>query len=156
MNYTIRQATLADLPVLLRFEQGVIGTERRFDPTIRDGLVHYYDIAGMLAAENVHFLVAECGADVVGCGYARIDHSEHFLRHPVHGYLGFMYVDPGHRGRGIIGLVINALVEWCRAQGLTEFRLEVYSENQAAVSAYARAGFTSHMLEMRMSVSPPR
>ena len=40
MNVTIRQATRGDLAALLRFQQGVVETERAFDPTIKDGSVH--------------------------------------------------------------------------------------------------------------------
>ena len=153
MSATIRTATPADLPALLRFEQGVIEAERAFDPTIREDQVHYYDIASMIAADTVRFVVAERGGETVGCGYARVERSEPFRRHSMHGYLGLMYVEPAHRGCGIIGLVIDALTFWCRGQGLTELSLEVYSRNEAAIAAYAKAGFVGHQLQMRRAIA---
>jgi GNAT superfamily N-acetyltransferase len=155
MNLTIRQATPGDLAALLRFQQGIVEAERAFDPTIKDGSVHYYDIAGMLSSPEVHFLVAERGSDLVGCGYARIEASKHYLRHPMHAYLGLMYVDPIHRGRSVNGKIIDALKTWCRAQQITELRLEVYSGNRAAIRAYQKAGFAEHVLEMRLGLNAP-
>ena len=45
MTPIIRIATLKDLTVLLRFEQGVIEAERPFDPTIKECEIPYYDIS---------------------------------------------------------------------------------------------------------------
>jgi RimJ/RimL family protein N-acetyltransferase len=63
MSITIRPATIADLPTLLRFEQGVISAERPMDPTIQDGPIHYYDLDKMLASPHIHLVVAETDAD---------------------------------------------------------------------------------------------
>ena len=153
MNLTIRQATLGDLAALLRFQQCVVEAERAFDPTIKDGSVVYYDVAALISSPDVHFLVAECGSDLVGCGYARIEAAKHYLRHSVHGYLGLMYVDPTHRGQAVNAKIIDALKAWCRGRQITELRLEVYSGNQAAIRAYQKAGFAEHVLEMRLGLN---
>jgi GNAT superfamily N-acetyltransferase len=152
MGVTIRQATRGDLDALLRFQQGVVEAERVFDPTIKDGSVHYYDIAGLISSPDVYFLVADRGSIPLGCGYARIEAAKHYLRHPMHAYLGLMFVDPSHRGQAVIGRIIDALKKWCRARHITELRLEVYSGNQAAIRAYEKAGFAAHMLEMRLGL----
>lgn len=152
MNVTIRQATRGDLAALLRFQQGVIEAERAFDPTLKDGSIHYYDIAALMTAPDVHFLVAECGAVLVGCGYAQIEAAKHYLKHPLYAYLGLMYVDPTHRRQAVNAKIIDALKAWCRGRRITELRLEVYSGNQAAIRAYRKAGFTAHVLEMRLGL----
>ena len=152
MNLTIRQAIPGDLAALLRFQQCVVEAERAFDPTIKDGPVLYYDIAALISSPDVHFLVAECGSDPVGCGYARIEAAKHYLRHRVQAYLGLMYVDPAHRGQSVNAKIIDALKAWCRARQVTELRLEVYSGNQAAIRAYQKQGFAEHMLEMRLGL----
>jgi RimJ/RimL family protein N-acetyltransferase len=61
-----------------------------------------------------------------------------------------MYVEPAHRGQGVVGAIIDELKRWCRSLGISELRLEVYPDNARAVKAYERAGFTPQMLEMRM------
>jgi GNAT superfamily N-acetyltransferase len=152
MPITIRPATIADLPALLRFEQGVISAERPIDPTIKDGPIHYYDLNAMLTAPHIHLVVAETDATLIGSGYARIDPSRHYLKHPHHAYCGFMYVDPAHRGKGVNQLIIAALKTWAHTQGLTELRLDVYTTNDTAIRAYEKAGFTPYLINMRMGI----
>src|SRR5215831_10365256 len=98
---TIRKATRGDVPTLLRFEQGVVETERPFDPTLKPHRNSYYDIPQMIENPLVQLVVAENNGQLVGCGYARIEASKHYLRHERHAYLGFMYVDPEWRGKNI-------------------------------------------------------
>lgn len=152
MDVTIRQATPGDLAALLQFQQGVVEAERPFDPTLKDGSIQYYDIAALISSPDVHFLVAERGSDLVGCGFARIEAAKHYLKHPMHAYLGLMYVDPTHRGQSVNGKIVDALKTWCRARQISELRLEVYSGNRAAIRAYQKAGFAEHMVEMRLGI----
>ena len=140
---------MADLATLNRFQQGILDAERAFDPTIKDGAVQYYDIASMLTADDIHFVVAQAGTRVVGCGYARIEAAKHYLKHPVHAYLGLMYVDPQYRGRSVNLAIIDALKNWSLSRGVGEMRLEVYRDNIAAVKAYEKAGFGQWMIQMR-------
>jgi RimJ/RimL family protein N-acetyltransferase len=148
----IRPATLADLPTLLEFEQGVIAAERPMDPTIRQGPINYYNLPAMLANPDVHLLVAELDGALVGSGYARVDPARHYLDHTHHAYLGFMYTDPAHRGKGVNQRIIAALRQWAHSRHLTELRLDVYTANEAAIRAYEKAGFTPHLLQMRSRV----
>ena len=157
----IRPAANADLPTLYRFEQGVITAERPFDPTLKPGAINYYDLAAMIAHPDIQLLVAELAAGsaidppetrLVGSGYARIEPAKPYLRHPAHAYLGFMYVDPAHRGKGINTLIIEGLRQWAQSRGIIELRLDVYNNNTSAIRAYEKAGFVPHMLNMRSPV----
>jgi GNAT superfamily N-acetyltransferase len=145
----IRKAIPSDLDTLLRFEQGVIAAERPFDPTIKEGSIHYYDLKGMLNAPDVELLVAELDKTPIGSGYARIEAARHYLKHPIHAYLGFMYVEPAHRGKGVNQKILSALADWARSRNITELRLDVYCENANAIRAYEKAGFIRHMYAMR-------
>ncbi|WP_426058368.1 GNAT family N-acetyltransferase [Hymenobacter sp. B1770] len=148
----IRPATLNDLEALLRFEQGVIAAERPFDSTLREDPISYYNLPELLASPRAVLLVAERRQQIVGSGYARIQQAKAYHKHTEYAYLGFMYVEPGSRGQGINGLLMEAFKQWAAAQGLTELRLEVYAHNQPALRAYEKAGFAAHMLEMRLSI----
>jgi RimJ/RimL family protein N-acetyltransferase len=154
MSYTIRSATIEDLPILLAFEQGVIDAERPMDPTIKSGDIHYYDIPELIQSPAVHLLVAETNGTVVGSGYARIKADRHYLKHNHQGYLGFMYVEEPHRGKGVNQLIIAGLVKWCRAMNVHEIRLDVYDTNIAAIKAYEKVGFYKHLITMRMPTDP--
>jgi RimJ/RimL family protein N-acetyltransferase len=144
-----RAATLKDIDALREFEQGIVGAERAFDSTLKAGRIQYYDIEKMLLADHVRIVIAEHGNDLVGCGFARIDNAKTYLRHSQQAYLGLMYVDPKYRGQSINGKIVERLKQWCRTKGVTELRLEVYSDNLVAVGAYERAGFSKHIIEMR-------
>ncbi len=145
----IREATENDYETLLRFEQGVIGAERPFDPTLKQGHIQYYDIHELISAAHIHLLVAEISSQLVACGYARIETSKPYLSHTRHAYLGFMYTEPEYRGRGVNRKIIEALRKWSLSNHVPEMRLEVYFNNVAALKAYQKAGFTCHMIEMR-------
>lgn len=152
MSITIRPATNADLETLLRFEQGVIIAERPFDPTIQPGPINYYDLPYMISAPEIELVVAEQDGQLIGSGYARIDKARHYLKYTHHAYLGFMYVEPEHRGKGVNKLILETLAQWARSKSLTELRLDVYTENKPAINAYEKAGFTQILTEMRLGL----
>ncbi|MDI5950649.1 GNAT family N-acetyltransferase [Flavobacterium yafengii] len=147
---TIRKAHHNDLEKLLEFEQGIIAAERPFDPTLKAEKINYYDIEKMISAPDIEVLVAEIGSELVGSGYARIETAKHYLNHPNYAYLGFMYTDANHRGKGINAKIIEALKEWCNLQDVFELRLDVYNDNTSAIKAYKKSGFKKHLINMRM------
>jgi GNAT superfamily N-acetyltransferase len=145
----IRKAKEEDLPTLFHFEQGVIAAERPFDPTLKREHTNYYDLPGMINAPHILLLIAEMDGQLIGSGYARIEAAKPYLQHQQHAYLGFMYVDPPFRGKGVNRLIMDGLENWAAEQGITELRLDVYHENLPAIKAYEKTGFSKHMIEMR-------
>ena len=152
MNPIVRKATLDDLPTLLKFEQGLISAERPMDPTIQDGDISYYDISECIRDENAEVYIVEEGGEIVASGCVRIRGDRHYLKHDQIGYLGFMFVPKGKRGRGLNKLIISALLQWCREKGLDEIRLDVYNSNIPAIRAYEKAGFQKHLINMRLNL----
>lgn len=148
----IRKAALSDLDILLQFEQGVVEAERPFNPVLKESGVHYYNINELITADHIELLVALSGTEVIGCGYARIESAKPFLKYECYAYLGFMYVVPEHRGRGVNKAILQELTAWSKAKGITELRLDVYSENIIAVNAYEKAGFKKLHIQMRSEI----
>lgn len=148
----VREATLKDLEDLLRFEQGVISAERPFDPTLKEGHILYYDLKDLISSPLSQLVVAESGGEIIGSGYGRIERAKPYLAHERFVYLGFMYTDPKHRGRGVNKKIIDALKQWALSQQVFEMRLEVYCGNELAQRAYEKVGFDKHMIEMRMGL----
>ncbi|TDE53905.1 GNAT family N-acetyltransferase [Flavobacterium sp. GT3P67] len=147
---TIRKADRNDLEKLLEFEQGIITAERPFDPTLKATKIHYYDIEKMISTPHIEVLVAEIDSQLIGSGYARIETAKPYLNHLNYAYLGFMYTDPNHRGKGVNAKIIEALKDWCNLQDVFELRLDVYNDNTSAIKAYEKAGFEKHLVNMRM------
>ena len=148
----IRKARMEDLSILLEFEQGIITAERPFDPTLKEDPISYYNIEKMILANDIEVVVAEIGSEIVGSGYARIEAAKPYLKHDNYAYLGFMYTDAKHRGKGVNAKIIEALKEWCRTHKTTELRLDVYSDNPSAIRAYEKVGFKKHLLNMRVEL----
>lgn len=148
----IRIATLSDLPVLLKFEQGVIEAERPFDPTLKEGEITYYDISELITSPYSEVFVAEIENEIVASGYAKIKSDRPYLKHEKQGYLGFMYVSENHRGKQLNKLIIDALLKWCKAKQVYEIRLDVYEGNLPAIKAYEKVGFKKHMINMRLDI----
>mgnify|MGYP000486067687 CR=1 FL=1 len=148
----IRPAVLADLPILQEFEQGIIAFERPYDETLKPDPISYYDIKAMIEATDTEVVVAINNEEIVGSGYSNIRLADPYLKHAYFAYLGFMYVKPDYRGRGINKMIIDALKVWTKSKNITEMRLDVYSDNPAAIRAYEKAGFQRHLLNMRVEI----
>lgn len=149
----VRSANLEDLPILYEFEQGIIEAERPLDPTLKRTHINYYDLEELVNREDAEVAVAVVENQIVGSGYVKINKAKPYLRFDQYGYVGFMFVDPSQRGKGISGLLIDHFKKWAKAKGLTEIRLEVYQENESAVRAYEKSGFLPNLLEMRMDIT---
>jgi GNAT superfamily N-acetyltransferase len=52
-----------------------------------------------------------------------------------------MWVAPSHRGRGIGGALVDAVVAWARGRGARRIVLDVADANAPAVALYAAKGF---------------
>ncbi len=54
-----------------------------------------------------------------------------------------VYVQPAHRGSGVIDALIDTAAEWAARQGFSSLELEVHPDNTAALRAYLRCGFVA-------------
>ncbi|MEN1785403.1 MAG: GNAT family N-acetyltransferase [Bacteroidota bacterium] len=149
----IRDAILEDLPRLQHLEQEIIRVLRPFDPTIRPDPVCLYDLKDYIENPDVKMVVAEANGIIVACGYGLRKQAHSYLDHQEYAYLGFMYIVPEYRGKGVIQKIIQTLKDWAIAVGLFEVRLTVYQNNDPAIRAYEKLGFESHIKEMRLRLN---
>ncbi|MBE7162876.1 MAG: GNAT family N-acetyltransferase [Williamsia herbipolensis] len=52
-----------------------------------------------------------------------------------------VYLDPAHRGAGLLGRLFDAVQEWAVEHGATSLRLSVHRSNPRARRAYEKLGF---------------
>jgi GNAT superfamily N-acetyltransferase len=149
----LRKAILNDLPILLEFEQGIITAERPYDETLKTGHLTYYNIKAMIESIETEVIVAMFENEIVGSAYASIRKSKPYLKHSHYAYLGFMYVCPKYRGRGINQKIIDELKIWAQSRNIYEVRLDVYNDNHSAIRAYEKVGFEKHLINMRMEIN---
>ncbi|MHA7901044.1 MAG: GNAT family N-acetyltransferase [Henriciella sp.] len=148
----VRSALPSDLPTLLEFEQGIVLAERPFDHTLKPDPISYYDVGAMIDDADAEVAVAVHADRLIGSGYAQKKRSRHYVSPDYHAYIGFLYVAPDYRGRGINRLVLDHLFAWARDHGLPEIHLTVYPDNEAAIRAYEKVGFDPYILEMRLNL----
>lgn len=146
-----REATEQDLEILLEFEQGVVTAERPFNSTLIEGEIHYYDLKHLIKSPDATVIVAEENNEIVASGYALIKKAaKDYYQFKEYAYLGFMYVKPDNRGKGINKVITDELISWSKSRGISEVRLDVYAKNESAIKAYEKAGFEPHLLTMRL------
>lgn len=148
----IRPANLGDLETLLDFEQAIIEYERPMVADMMTDKFNYYDLKELILSDNARVLVAEQSGQLVGSGYAKVKRSRNYLTDEYHSFLGFMYVDPQYRGKGINGMIVNELINWSKNRGLNIVRLTVFEENGSAIKAYQKIGFKKEVIEMRLVI----
>jgi len=147
-----RIAELKDLETLYGFEQGIISFERPFDNTLKEGMINYYDLKELILDESAEVIIAEQNHEIVGSGYVKIKEAKNYLKFDTYGHIGFIYVKPTYRRKGISQKLISKLKLWAKSKNLNELRLNVYNDNEIAVAAYSKLGMEKHMLEMRMKI----
>lgn len=145
----VRPASLNDLPVLAEFLQMLVNAERPFDVTLQNGDLIYYNLKELIERDDSALQVLEIDGKLVGCGYAQIRPAKPYLTHKEYAHLGFMFVLPAYRGQGLNQQLITSLMVWIKSKGVKEIRLDVYTENSAAVKAYEKVGFKQILTTMR-------
>ncbi|MFT4573241.1 GNAT family N-acetyltransferase [Marinomonas primoryensis] len=149
MNF--RDANFNDRPKLLALEQALIEAERPFNKLTKVDAT-YHDLDALISVADTLFLVVEIDGQIVATGYVQICASKTYLQHSHHGYLGFMYVVPQCRGQGLNKKLLEKLIVWGQERGIRDFYLEVYTQNNVAIKAYEKVGFTSSVVEMKLTL----
>lgn len=127
----------------------LVNAERPFDITLQEGDLIYYNLKELIEQDNSELMVLEKDGMLIGCGYAQIRPAKPYLTYKEFAHLGFMFVLPEYRGQGLNQQLIAALMVWIKTKGVHEVRLDVYTENSAAVKAYEKAGFKQILTKMR-------
>jgi RimJ/RimL family protein N-acetyltransferase len=129
-EFVIRPARPEDASAMARLfaavagERDRIGTEPPVD--VDERTEHF-------ARSAASSMVAEAGDRIVGM--ANVDVGRFGA-----GDIG-MLVDAGWRGRGVGSGLLQAAIEWARAEGLHKLCLEVFPTNTPALALYRKCGF---------------
>lgn len=155
---TIRPATSEDLEVVLyhrrrMFEDMGFGDRQALDamiaastPLLRRGL-----------ADGTYrgWLVEAAGNRVVAGGGVILLHFQPHPRdpRPQRAWVVNMFTEPEHRRRGLARLLMQAILEWCRAEGMRDLYLHASDEGRAL---YESLGFKpTNEMRLTLQESPP-
>jgi len=130
LNLEVRRATHADLEALLALEAQFPG-DRVSRTSFRRWLTEAHGDVWVAVAE------LEGTVRVVGDALVSYRHGSDIAR------LMSLVSDPGLRRRGVAAALLAAAERAARARGMRRMRLEVRSDNDAALALYQRAGYKS-------------
>ena len=158
MSVTVRAACSADLDTVVALRLALLREHQtnplfeRLHPDAEPRARELY--RKHLASPDQVILLAE--RDGAAVGILRCVHalSSPLLLPEAYAYLSSAYVVPGERRMGILKGLFDEGVRWCRARGLSEFRLYVSIEDEVARSAWTSLGFSA-VEELRIHRLPP-
>lgn len=156
-GYTVREAKLADAPILARqrclmmVETGAMPPE---DVATLEAAVLGYLERAMPAGTFRSWLVEHQGVAVAGGGLQlrTLMPRPGYVRGEPEGLIVSMWTDPEHRRRGLGRRVVEAILAWGRANGVTRFTLHA---SDAGRPLYELFGFRQTN-EMRLEDVAPR
>ena len=158
MAVNVRAATGADLDTVVALRLALLREHRsnplfeRLHPEAPARARQVY--RGHLESPDQIVLLAERDGEAVGilrCVHAT---SSPLLLPESYCYMSSAYVAPGERRNGILKILFDEGVRWCRARGLSEVRLYVSVEDDVARAAWSSLGFAP-VEELRVHRLPP-
>jgi ribosomal protein S18 acetylase RimI-like enzyme len=105
-------------------------------------------LVSQLEKAEVILLVAEEGGAVLGYAYSGLEGTDWMaLRGPA-GVIYDLIVEPGHRQKGIGGLLLQATLKTLNERGAPRVVLATATPNEPAQRLFSAAGFRPTMVEM--------
>src|SRR5579862_6171022 len=144
----IRPATLADLPLLLRYRRAMAEEMDTPDPAAVDRMIAALEpyLRAAIPEGRWHAWIAEpggCGAvEIVQWVPSRLDPT------PRRAWIHSVYVEPAFRRRGIGRQLTETMVAWCREQGFRSIYLHASEQGRLL---YETLGFETST-EMRLKL----
>lgn len=140
MNLTIRTATPADVPTILRFIRGLALYEREPDAVVatEDDLLR----DGWGPTPRFRAMIAEADEEAVGFALYFTSYSTWRGHHGIR--LEDLYVTPSMRGKGIGKELLTRLARIAVEEGCPRLEWDVLEWNAPAIAVYERVG--AHIL----------
>lgn len=136
MSYTVRPATVSDLEKLVQFTiaEAVDAEGSEIGANVREGV-----LSALEDNSFATYWVMEFDGGVVGNVSVVKEWSDWNAGY--YWWIQSMFIEPEHRGKGLIKLLLETVQrEAAKAQAL-ELRLYVHKDNSSAISAYLKNGF---------------
>jgi len=143
-SFTIRQATLADLAIIVTHRRKMFEDMGHDDPAILGAAEPHYRRWIQERLENGRYLgwlaVTSEGAVVAGVGLWLLDWPPGFFdTSPYRGYILNVYTEQAFRKRGLARQLVQVALDWCAEHEIQVVSL--HSSNQG-YSVYEAMGFT--------------
>ncbi len=155
-SFTIRQATLADAPIIVTHRRRMFEDMGRDDTAMLDAQDIQFAVWLRERLENGRYhgwLVEDAAGSVVaGAGVWLLDWPPGPSGlGPYRGYILNVYTEPAARRRGLARRLVQACMAWCQAQGITIVSLHASDQGRPV---YERLGFRPTN-ELRLEITKP-
>ena len=104
----------------------------------------------VLKDRNALLLVAEAAPRVVGYCLARVSQHPAVFSKQAYGYINDLFVEAGHRRKGIGKGLFEATTSRLRERGIQAFEVSVVPTNGMASSFWRKLGFTPRLETLRL------
>ena len=153
MGYTIRTATVDDIPHFVRHREQMfrdMGIPAEFNAMAAAATAW---LAGAIPDGTYRGWLAETagGAVVAGGGLIVIPWPPGpFSMDPRCGFVFNLYTDPAHRRQGLGRRVMDAMHEWCRSQGIERVVLNTSTFGQPMYAAIGYVVTDEPMMRLKL------
>ncbi|MCP1625975.1 GNAT family N-acetyltransferase [Pseudomonas nitroreducens] len=136
MSYSVRPATVSDLEKLVQFTiaEAVDAEGSEIGANVREGV-----LTALEDNSYATYWVLETAGVVIGNVSVVKEWSDWNAGH--YWWIQSMFIEPDHRGKGLIKLLLDTVQQEATQAKALELRLYVHKENSAAISAYLKNGF---------------
>jgi len=151
-DVTIRDAKEGDLDPVSALAARLVRLHHRWDPRrylLQEPVEQGYRwwLGSQLGQADLLLLVAEVEGQVVGYVYGAVEPRDWAMLLEAHGALHDVYVDEGHRGRGVGRALLEAALARLEPR-VENVVLHTAVQNEAAQRLFASLGFRTTMLEL--------
>jgi ribosomal protein S18 acetylase RimI-like enzyme len=149
----VRPATHHDIPEIVaiwgELAQYHTSLDPSFAPSARWQDEYRQFIRALIGRDDALAVVAVSEEQIVGYAVGRISMLPGFFERRRRGYIHDVVTREPFRRRGIGTGLVDALLEWMRAGGVTTVELTVSTRNHDAVRFWSRRGFSAYMVHMK-------
>lgn len=145
LGITTRAAGPSDLPDVVALRLALLreyGSNRIYGKLQPDAEARAQRLfAAQLASQHEVIFLAHQAGQAVGILRCLNSQGSPLLVPARYGYISSVYVAPEFRRTGVLALLFEEALRWCRARGITELRLHNAVDNPTANAAWEALGF---------------
>ena len=96
------------------------------------------------------FLAEEDGIAIGFLMATQVDEPEYWSEKPNKVELDMMFIEEGHRGKGVGLQLMTEFKRWAKDKGYDSMKVTAYENNESAIRFYEREGFKKKYVELQL------
>ena len=146
----IKKATVKDVALISIFMSEQANDERKFLGNLdKKGKFSFYsakEIKKILSSPHCCLLIAQLNGKPIGCGLAKIEKTEGWVKYRRRGHLGMLYVHKKYRRKGVAKRLQEERINWLQSKGINLVSCMILASNTPSLNLSAERGFKPHAI----------